>query len=74
MTEEQLYSQDLAIRHYSGKWKAAKNSVADRMQLPHRKLTFPLPIDYWLAVRLHYLETGGLYIEQLALTDQLQYV
>lgn len=65
LDEEAFYSQDLAVDRYAGKWKTAKCRVADQMQLYARKLEFPLGIEYWLAVRMMYLELGGLYTEQI---------
>lgn len=49
----------LATYHYPGKWNAAKNYVA----LHHPGLEVSA---YWDAVRLHYLELGGLWQDQIA--------
>ena len=61
LDEEAFYSQDLAISRYAGKWKLAKCRIAEQMQMHARKLEFPLGIEYWLAVRMMYLELGGMY-------------
>lgn len=49
--------RDLALCHYPGKWKAAKN---------HASVLFAsYSHDWWMAARKYYLELGGEYKEQL---------
>lgn len=67
MTEQEC-KQDLAIRHYPGKWKAAldmaKRAKASR-SLPGE--------DYWAHVRRTYLELGGQFVGQLDPIQQAHY-
>lgn len=48
----------LAVMQYPGKWRAAKEYVSQNQSVR----TAP---DYWDAVRLHYLEIGGLWSDQV---------
>jgi hypothetical protein len=49
--------RDLALAHYFGKWKAAKD---------HASVQFAsYSHDWWMAARKHYLELGGEYKSQL---------
>ncbi len=66
MTIEELYSDDLAIDQYRGKWKQAKKLVSAQNNVGMcANDSEGHQIDYWLAVRKFYLELGGLYKEQL---------
>lgn len=66
MTIEELYSDDLAIDQYRGKWEQAKKLVRAQNNLGMcANDSEEHQIAYWLAVRQRYLELGGLYKEQL---------
>ena len=56
--EEKLFSRDLAIRLYPGKWSTAKGMARERT-------TKCEGVDYWLLARKFYLELGGEYVEQI---------
>lgn len=49
---------DLALCHYPGKWKAAKDH-ADKLHLVRSH-------EWWMSARQYYLELGGEYKEQVA--------
>lgn len=57
--DEALYSQDLDVRGYAGKWKAAKEHVVQCCELAPQ-------VDgilYWLKVREVFLAFGGEYLD-----------
>jgi hypothetical protein len=49
--------RDLALRHYFGKWKAAKEHAS----ILHATYSHA----WWMSARTHYLELGGEYKSQL---------
>ena len=55
---EKQAKADLATCAYAGKWKAAKAYVC-------RHQDHVLPYSYWDAVRLHFLELGGEWLDQV---------
>lgn len=59
---------DLAVKHYGGKWKHAKEYVSGGHDAKDRA-----GMPYWNRVRLVYLELGGEYVEQLKIMQKLQY-
>ncbi len=61
-------SRDLAIKHYPGKWKAAKAYC-----MAHQQYAKPGE-GYWAQVRRHYLELGGEFIGQLCARQRAQYM
>jgi hypothetical protein len=67
MTEAEA-SRDLAILHYPGKWKAAKQYCMHNDQYAH-------PGEgYWAHVRRTYLEVGGEFVGQLCARQRAQYM
>jgi hypothetical protein len=66
MSNEELVSKDLAIKHYNGKWQHAKEYVK-------KYQTSNDEFNYWMNVRQIYLELGGEYIHQLKLSQRYQY-
>ena len=56
--EEKLFSSELAIRFYTGKWTTAKQMARERCDRSSG-------VDYWLLARKFYLELGGEYLEQI---------
>lgn len=57
--EEAVYSQDLDVRGYSGKWRYAKEYVVTHCELaPQRD-----GILYWMKVREIFLALGGEYLD-----------
>lgn len=52
--EEVVYSADLAIDQYPGKWEAAKEEAKSQLKEEYG-------VDYWLLARRFFLDTGGEY-------------
>ncbi len=65
MTEKEAI-QDLAIRHYPGKWKTAQGLAHDDRHYPE--------LDYWARARKLYLELGGEFVGQLPFLKRLLYL
>jgi hypothetical protein len=64
--EQDVYSKDLAVKHFPGKWKEAKRMAGDRLNAEEG-------VEYWLLVRRFYLELGGEYVEQLQPRERREY-
>lgn len=54
MTEEQIAAEDLDIKGYAGKWKAAQELATKNERCDDNRL-----LPYWERVRLLFLELGG---------------
>ena len=52
--EEQVYSADLAVAKYPGKWKSAKEEA--KILLKEKE-----GVEYWLLVRRLFIQMGGAY-------------
>jgi hypothetical protein len=55
--EEALFSSDLAVRLFPGKWSTAK-------QMARKLSTDSRGVPYWMRARQFYLELGGEYLSQ----------